>query len=135
MRNWPSRTRRPARIEIIPMIDVMMFLLVFFVLISTNVLPALGLRVALPKLGDPEHLPPSRTVRLTVTVDGKLLLDGIPLTADELPARLHALAQPGSKFAVVIAGDRNAPLQSLVDILDVLKAADVPAATIITDHK
>ena len=44
MRTWPQRLRKPSRIEIIPMIDVMMFLLVFFVLISINALPALGLR-------------------------------------------------------------------------------------------
>ena len=42
MRSWPEKKERRARIEIIPMIDVMMFLLVFFVLISLNVLPALG---------------------------------------------------------------------------------------------
>ena len=41
MRSWPLRTRKASRIEIIPMIDVMMFLLVFFVLISINALPAL----------------------------------------------------------------------------------------------
>ena len=55
MRNWPERKRSRARIEIIPMIDVMMFLLVFFVLISTNVLPALGLRVALPHAAAPDQ--------------------------------------------------------------------------------
>jgi biopolymer transport protein ExbD len=48
IRVWPQPKRKYARIEIIPMIDVMMFLLVFYVLISINVLPALGLKVALP---------------------------------------------------------------------------------------
>jgi len=135
MRNWPSRSRRRARIEIIPMIDVMMFLLVFFVLISTNVLPALGLRVALPKIGDPTHLPPARLVTLTVTGDGKLFLDGAAVTGEQLPDRLRLMAQPGAKIAVVIAGDKSTPLQSLVDILDILKTADVPAATIMTEQK
>ncbi|MFX8708186.1 biopolymer transporter ExbD, partial [Acinetobacter baumannii] len=36
MRAWPEKKKRSARIEIIPMIDVMMFLLVFFVLLSIN---------------------------------------------------------------------------------------------------
>jgi len=135
MRNWPSRSRRRARIEIIPMIDVMMFLLVFFVLISTNVLPALGLRVALPRIGDPAHVPPTRLVTLTVTSDGKVFFDGAAVALGELPSRLHGMAQPGSRLAVVIAGDKAAPLQSLVDILDILKTADVPAATIMTEQK
>lgn len=41
--------KRHARIEIIPMIDVMMFLLVFFVLISLNVIPSQGLNTDLPQ--------------------------------------------------------------------------------------
>ena len=41
MRNWSEPKKNKAHIELIPMIDVMMFLLVFFVLISLNVIPAL----------------------------------------------------------------------------------------------
>ena len=50
MRTFPDFAVKKARIEVIPMIDVMMFLLVFFVLISINVIPAGGLKVALPSL-------------------------------------------------------------------------------------
>ena len=52
MRRWQDTPPKKARIEIIPMIDVMMFLLVFFVLISLNVIPAQGLKTSLPKSGD-----------------------------------------------------------------------------------
>ncbi|MEI6469787.1 MAG: biopolymer transporter ExbD, partial [Betaproteobacteria bacterium] len=45
MRTFPDFAVKKARIEVIPMIDVMMFLLVFFVLISINVIPAGGLKV------------------------------------------------------------------------------------------
>ena len=48
MRQWQQTQRKKARIEIIPMIDVMMFLLVFFVLISVNVIPALGIKTEQP---------------------------------------------------------------------------------------
>ncbi|MFY8082051.1 MAG: biopolymer transporter ExbD, partial [Limnohabitans sp.] len=48
MRHWQQTQRKKARIEIIPMIDVMMFLLVFFVLISVNVIPALGIKTQQP---------------------------------------------------------------------------------------
>lgn len=40
MRTWDEPKKRKAHIELIPMIDVMMFLLVFFVLVSLNVIPA-----------------------------------------------------------------------------------------------
>ena len=48
MLHFDETPPKKARIEIIPMIDVMMFLLIFFVLISLNVIPAFGLKTALP---------------------------------------------------------------------------------------
>jgi biopolymer transport protein ExbD len=135
LRNWPQRRRRRARIEIIPMIDVMMFLLVFFVLISTNVLPALGLKVALPKSTNPDPVHEPHRVTITLSKDAHYFLDANPVTLADLPARLRAMQQDGTKLAVIIAGDQGSEVQNLVGVLDALKAADVQAASIITKHK
>ncbi len=132
MRNWPQSRRRRARIEIIPMIDVMMFLLVFFVLISTNVLPALGLHVALPKSRNPDPVHEPKRVTITISKDAQYFLDATPVTLTDLAPRLTALKADGSKLAVIIAGDQATPLQSIVGVMDALKQADVPAASIIT---
>ena len=130
MRSWPTRARSKARIEIIPMIDVMMFLLVFFVLISLNTLPALGLRVALPYSSNPTHLEVTRRVTLTLTAAGEVYLDGEKTTLEGITERLRSLARD-SKLIVIISGDQSARLQPLVSVLDALKAAGVTSATII----
>jgi biopolymer transport protein ExbD len=130
MRTWPTRTRKSARIEIIPMIDVMMFLLVFFVLISLNALPALGLRVVLPTAANPTHLDIVKRVTLTLTADGEIYIDGDKTSLDGVTERLRAMAQD-SKLTVVISGDRDARLQPLVNLLDALKRAGIVAATVI----
>lgn len=130
MRTWPTPVRRKSRIEIIPMIDVMMFLLVFFVLISLNTLPALGLRVALPYSRDPAHLDVTRRVILTLTAAGEVYLDGEKTTLEGITERLRALARD-AKLIVIISGDQSARLQPLVSVLDALKAAGVTSATII----
>jgi biopolymer transport protein ExbD len=130
MRSWPTRTRKAARIEIIPMIDVMMFLLVFFVLISLNALPALGLRVVLPTAANPTHLDIVKRVTLTLTADGEIYIDGEKTSLDGVTERLRAMAQD-SKLTVVISGDRDARLQPLVNLLDALKRAGIVAATVI----
>lgn len=132
MRNWPQKRRRRARIEIIPMIDVMMFLLVFFVLISTNVLPALGLHVALPTSRAPDPVHETRRVTITIAKDARTFLDADAVPLPELSARLQALQQGGTKLAVIIAGDQEAQMQALVGVMDALKAAGVTAASIIT---
>ncbi|MET0348548.1 MAG: biopolymer transporter ExbD, partial [Rhizobacter sp.] len=112
MRSFPQRKQRQARIEIIPMIDVMMFLLVFFVLISTNVLPALGLNVALPGSAQPDPIK-DEPLRITLTVDkdGAVYVDGQATPMADVAARLKALA--GVKTAkVIIAGDGSSNLQT-----------------------
>jgi biopolymer transport protein ExbD len=130
MRSWPARSRSKSRIEIIPMIDVMMFLLVFFVLISLNTLPALGLRVALPYSRNPAHLEVTRRVTLTLTAAGEVYLDGEKTTLEGITERLRTLARD-AKLIVIISGDQSARLQPLVSVLDALKAAGVTSATII----
>lgn len=131
MRNWPERKRSRARIEIIPMIDVMMFLLVFFVLISIHVLPALGLRLNLPHSATAAALDQSRHVTVTVTADQKLFLDQDPVTPEQLTQRLQQLAAGGPHLAVTIAGDQNAVLQQLVSVLDAVKRAGVSSVAVV----
>ena len=91
MRSWPTRPYKPVRIQVIPMVDVMMFLLVFFVLISIHVLPALGLKVALPHSSVAAKLDEVRHVTVTLTADSGIYLDGNPTTVEDLPG---STAQP-----------------------------------------
>ena len=136
MRNWPVKRERRARIEIIPMIDVMMFLLVFFVLISINVLPALGLKITPPTSGNPDKI--VERTRLTVGIDrdGRTFLDGRPIEIADLPERLKAASAASDKsLAVVVTGDEAAALQNLVSVMDALKIAGVPSMQFVTRQK
>jgi biopolymer transport protein ExbD len=130
MRTWPVRPRKSPRIEIIPMIDVMMFLLVFFVLISLNALPSRGLKVALPYAADAAHLDVPKRVTVTLAANGDVYLDGTKTDLAGLGSQLQVLAQ-STKLTVIIAGDQNAHLQPLVSVLDALKSAGIGSASII----
>jgi biopolymer transport protein ExbD len=132
MRSWPERKERHARIEIIPMIDVMMFLLVFFVLISTNVLPALGLKISPPTTSTPDKIVERTKYTVGIDKDGKTYLDGEAMALADISDRLKAANTEGKPIAVVIAGDQGAALQSVVDVLDTLKSAGIGSAKIVT---
>jgi biopolymer transport protein ExbD len=134
MRHWPSRPRKAPRIEIIPMIDVMMFLLVFFVLISLNSLPSRGVKVALPYAADAAHLDVPKRVTLTLTADGEVYLDGTRTGLTELSEQLAALERT-NKLTVIIAGDQSARLQPLVSVLDAVKRAGIGSASIIAKQE
>jgi biopolymer transport protein ExbD len=135
MRRWSETPRRASRIEIIPMIDVMMFLLVFFVLVSMNVIPATGLRTALPKSSQTQDLKAKRNAIVTLARTGELQLDGRSVTIVDLPGRLRALQRPDEKLFVVINGDQATELQLLIDVMDALKAAGFEAFSIASKKK
>jgi len=131
MRSFPEFTVKKARIEVIPMIDVMMFLLVFFVLISINVIPAGGLKVALPSLSTLEKNIVPKKIIITITKDSRLMLDDSPITLSDLEqALLNKKNQLDSNFTVVINGDEAASLQDLVAVMEVLKNLQIPSMTI-----
>ncbi len=107
MRIRRSRRGRRGRIEIIPMIDVMFFLLATFMLASLTMQNLHSLRVDLPQ-GRAEPLATHPPVTLTITHDSGLLLNETPVTLDTLEPILAELLRGGDP-SVVVAADRAAP--------------------------
>lgn len=121
---------RKARIEIIPMIDVMMFLLIFFVLISLNVIPAFGLKTALPGSTTAQRsLSTLKPVVITVLDNGSVALDGKATAASDLPGHLRALHQADAKRRVVVNADQATKWQAVVDVMDLLRAQGIESVT------
>ena len=85
-----SRRHRRGRIEIIPMIDVMFFLLATFMLASLSMQHLHSLAVNLPQ-GSAASMQPKAPVTLTVTRDSRILLDSTPVTLETLRATLKSM--------------------------------------------
>ena len=102
-----SRQHRRGRIEIIPMIDVMFFLLVTFMLASLSMQNLHSLAVNLPQ-GRAAAMQPKTPVTLTITPDSRILLDEIPVTLDTLAATLKPMLN-GPDSSVIVAADSAAP--------------------------
>ena len=102
-----ARNYRRGRIEIIPMIDVMFFLLVTFMLASLSMQSLNSLRVNLPQ-GDAPNLNHKEPVTLTVTRDSKIFLDKTPVTLETMAAALKPLLSPQDP-GVVVNADSAAP--------------------------
>lgn len=102
-----SRQPKRGRIEIIPMIDVMFFLLATFMLASLTLQQLDAVKVALPQ-GAAEPVQKQPPATLTVTPDGKLFLDKAPVTLDNLAANLKTRLDPADP-SVIVAADDAAP--------------------------
>jgi biopolymer transport protein ExbD len=118
-----SRSSRRGRIEIIPMIDVMFFLLATFMLASLTMQNLHSLPVDLPK-GEAKPLEAPKRITLTVTKDGALFVDEAPVALADLTAALKPLVQ-NPDTSIVVAADSAAPNGVVVQAM--LRARDAGA--------
>jgi len=107
MRLRKSRKRRRGRIEIIPMIDVMFFLLATFMLASLSLQNLHSLPVDLPR-GQATPLQVRSPITLTVTRDGDILINEVGVTLASLAATLQPLLD-GPDAKVIVSADAAAP--------------------------
>jgi len=120
-------TDRP-RVEVIPMIDIMMFLLVFFVLITLKMIAGTGVAMELPGSATTQELKTS-TITIGVTKDGETVIDGNAVSGEELKAKLLELKKDKA-IDVVLAGDKDASLQTLLKAMDAVRAAGITSVGI-----
>ena len=96
-----TRDYRKGRIEIIPMIDVMFFLLATFMLSSLSMQNLDSLQVNLPQ-GQAEKLSTKQPVTLTLTSDSEIFINRIPVTLDTLQAMLRARSAGAQHFLIAV---------------------------------
>ncbi|MBI2883875.1 MAG: biopolymer transporter ExbD [Candidatus Methylomirabilis oxyfera] len=115
---------RKARIEIIPMIDTVFFLLVFFMMASLSMTVYRGLPVTLPKAASGQH-EVSENAALTVTQGGALFLNKQSIAWGALPNRLTALVATNPELTVIINADEDVPHGRIVEAMDAARGAGV----------
>jgi biopolymer transport protein ExbD len=116
------------RVEVIPMIDIMMFLLVFFVVISLRMIAGTGVPMEIPSSKTTQSIK-SSTVTVGITKTGETVIDGKPVTQEELKAKLVELKKL-KPVDVVLAGDKDVPLQSLLQVMDAIRGAGISSVGI-----
>jgi biopolymer transport protein ExbD len=129
------RERKRGRIEIIPMIDTMFFLLVFFMLSSLSLTNLLGMPVNLPKSS---HSEKQNKLDFTISIDksGNVFVNRIRVTADSVGSELVALAGGPhadlTEASVVINADEEVPYGTVIHCIDAARGVGVthfPLAT------
>ena len=124
--------RRRARIEIIPLIDIVFFLLATFVMVSLSMIKNQGI---------PVHLPVSATAApqqhenysvITVTETGEIYFNKEKLSKGELVARLKRLKAVEGSPQIFLNGDTRTPLGSVVQVLDEIRKQGITKVAIQT---
>jgi len=128
--------RRPeekARIELVPMIDTMAFLLVFFMIASLAMTQQAGMSVNLPHAGTADSASwGDRSLVVTVDVHGKLYLDKDPVSQGDLVDAVRARLARNPELVVVINADESVQHREVVGAMDAVKKAGASRMAIAT---
>jgi biopolymer transport protein ExbD len=115
--------RERPRLEIIPMIDIMMFLLVFFVMIVLRMIPDSGVTLSLPGASTAQQLPHTQVV-IIIDAQGNLHVKDQVVTPDALETYLEQV-KTTNNTNVIVAGDKGTKLQQLMSVMDIVRKAGI----------
>jgi biopolymer transport protein ExbD len=127
-----SREYKRGRIEIIPMIDVMFFLLATFMLASLSMQNLHSLPVNLPQ-GHAAPMQAKTPITLTITPDSHIYLDKTQVTLDSLTATLKPMLT-GPDTSIIVAADSSAPNGITVQAMLKARAAGAQHFLIAVKH-
>ena len=136
MKFYTKKKRAPV-VTIIPLIDILCILLIFFIVTTTFKKETNQLKINLPeskeaKQAAAEAKPP---VLLRVQDETHLTLDDQPVTVDGLAEALKAQMQKEPERGIALQADKEAPFGLIVKVLDALQAAGVKNIPAFTEPK
>lgn len=106
-------------INVTPMVDLYLVLLLIFIIMTTAGVQ--GVKVNLPRGGPASSKPLEgpKMQAITINTEGKIFLNTLPVTLDELSSKLESLKASTPEFPVVIRGDSASQYQGIMDVLNV----------------
>ena len=114
-----------ARIEIIPLIDIMFFLLASFMLVSLSMQNSKSMKVNLPAAASATMDPKKDFVDISVDKAGQTFLDRKTIGSSDLLAALAAAAKSNPDLRVFISGDRDTRHGDMIRVLDLIRSAGI----------
>ena len=128
------RSIKKASIEIIPMIDTIFFLLVFFMISTLSMTQFKGMPVNLPKAASGQQAP-AESAAITINKEHQIFLDKQPVEKTSLADRLGGLIAKNPELLVVINADDGVEHGHVVEVMDIARSANVAKMAIAVKPK
>jgi biopolymer transport protein ExbD len=117
--------RKKARLEIIPLIDIMFFLLASFMLVSLTMTKQRTVGVNLPSVASARTNLKPDTISLAVTAGGQVFFEKQPIALETLETLLKQRLALNKDLPVYISGDAATPHGAMVAVLDYVRRSGV----------
>ena len=114
---------KKARIEIIPLIDIMFFLLASFMMVSLSQVHMKGIKVNLPSGSSGQTQTKREYISVSVDKDGHYFFDKDEVLDEELINRLRRVHEPAPEAKVFVRGDRDSVHLNVTHALDMIRSA------------
>jgi biopolymer transport protein ExbD len=115
--------RKKARIEIIPLIDIMFFLLASFMMVSLSQVHMKGIKVNLPSGSSGQTQTKREYISVSVDKDGHYFFDKDEVKDEELMSRLRRVHESAPEAKVFVRGDRDSVHLNVTHALDMIRSA------------
>jgi biopolymer transport protein ExbD len=119
--------KKHARIEIIPLIDIMFFLLASFMMVSLSQTHMKGIPVNLPsnQPQPPQIEPPKDSVSIRVTEGNLIYFDNVPVLSDDVLNKLYQLHEQNKNIKVSLSAEQMAMHGDVIAVLDKIRLAGI----------
>ena len=135
MKHRDFREKSQPLVMIIPMIDIMLFLLVFFMLSTIYMVQTNNFEVNLPQSeGTQQEIQP-KVIAITVMKSGEILYEDTKILNKNLPQMINYALNEDSESIFVLYGDKETPYEKVVAVLELLKKSGVRHVSIATEIK
>lgn len=114
-----------ARIEIIPLIDIMFFLLAAFMLVSLSMVNQRNIKVNLPTATAATPETKKDLINIAIDKSGVAFMEGKPVANNELVATLSVFRKTNLSARVFVSGDREARHGDVIRVLDLVRSAGI----------
>jgi biopolymer transport protein ExbD len=112
-----------ARIEIIPLIDIMFFLLASFMMVSLSQVHVKGIKLNLPTGLSGQTQSRREYVALSVDKDGEIYYDKVKVEPNEVYQRLLNVHRVSPSAKIFIRGDRDAYHGDILRLIEQVRSA------------
>jgi biopolymer transport protein TolR len=123
-------SRPKAELNVTPLIDVLLVLLIIFMVISPSL--SNGLNTLVPQPSDQKPSPSTEDIVLTVLANGTVRLNQETVAVADLEKRLKGLFMNAADHVVFVRGDKNLDFEQVAEVIDIAKGVGVKRVALMT---
>lgn len=131
---FKTRLKKRSNIQIVPMIDVIFFLLIFFMLFTTFRITPEGLDIQLPQAvtvtGQEEE-----SIEVAINKNGEIFIDGGQVSTLTLREKAQRKVENNPQLIVIIKADEEVPFKRVVEVMDTVRMVGIHRIALAAERK